>query len=85
MSSPKTYLQRLFQERNTALSNQHTALFDAFTEEPAIVNDVNSILQIENRIMENWETKSKLAAMMAQPIIIPNATVGKPYQAQLDF
>jgi hypothetical protein len=85
MSSPKTYIQDLLAARKVVVANHQLALLEAFATEPNIVNEVNSILQIQNRIMENWEIKSKLAALMAQPIIIPNATVGKPYQAQLDF
>lgn len=35
--------------------------------------------------MENWELKVRIDDVLAKQMVIPNATVAKPYQATLDF
>jgi serine/threonine protein phosphatase PrpC len=48
-------------------------------------DSVKIILEKQKELMEKWKIKNRIADIMAQQIVIPNATIGKNYEVKIDF
>lgn len=81
----KLYIQKLFNAKSINISTTRQALFDEFVKATECEEAVNSILEKQNQIMEKWKIKNRVADIIAQQIVIPNATVGQSYEIKLDF
>jgi len=85
MTQIKSYIQKLFSANGIDISSKKQILFDEFVKTTECEDAVNSILEKENLIMKNWKIKNRVAEIIAQHFVIPNATIGKPYEAKIDF
>jgi serine/threonine protein phosphatase PrpC len=81
----KTYIQSLFKTKGITISTNRTKLFEEFALTSQSDEAVKSIFAIQNQIMENWKIKNRIADIIAQHIVIPNAITGKQYEAKIDF
>ena len=85
MTEAKPYIQTLFNAKGINISANRTTLFEDFISNEESIEAVKSILENQNKLMDKWKIKNRIADILAQQIIIPNATIGKPYQGKLDF
>jgi serine/threonine protein phosphatase PrpC len=85
MSHTKTYLQNLFQSNGIALTQKRITLFDAFIADEENSKAVHQILEIQKMLTDKWKLKTRVLDIQQQTVSIPNGTVGKPYEAKLDF
>ena len=85
MTEAKPYIQTLFNAKGINISANKASLFEDFISNEESIGAVKSILENQNKLMDNWKIKNRIADILAQQIIIPNATIGKPYQGKLDF
>src|ERR1043165_9780079 len=60
-------------------------MFKDFAEQKENVDAVNQIIDLQKSIMEKWKLTSRIKDIIDQSVKIPNATVGKPYTAKIDF
>ncbi len=60
-------------------------LFEEFCNNDLYRDAATEILNKQQLLMDAWRLKSRIADIIQQQVIIPNGTVGKTYEAQLDF
>jgi serine/threonine protein phosphatase PrpC len=85
MAEIKPYIQTLFNAKGINISSNRQVLFDDFVKSTECEEAVNCIIEKQSQIMEKWKIKNRVADIIAQQIVIPNATIGKPYEAKIDF
>jgi len=85
MSNTKTYIQTLFNGKGITVSASRTKLFDDFINTPECEEAVKSIIEKQKQIMDKWRINNRVADIIAQQIVIPNATTGKRYDFKIDF
>jgi hypothetical protein len=72
-------------EKALIFQSNRQVLFDEFVKTTECEELVNSIIEKQNQIMDKWKIKNRIADINCQQIVIPNATIGKPYEAKIDF
>jgi hypothetical protein len=85
MNETKKYIESLLTQKHYKLNGQNAALFEKFVKEEMNVEGVKAIREIQNNIMESWKVKTRVNDILNAQLMIPNATVGKHYEARLDF
>lgn len=85
MLETKKYLESLFKAHNVEVLSNKQNLFEQYVSDVFNIEAVKLIKEKHKNIMENWDLKVKIDDVLAKQIIIPNATVAKPYKAVLDF
>jgi serine/threonine protein phosphatase PrpC len=79
------YIEMLFTARKLAVSPNRSNLFDQFCQEADNAHAVKQILDNQKVLMENWKRINRIKDIQEQPFSIPNGTVGKPYEAAINF
>jgi CTP synthase (UTP-ammonia lyase) len=85
MSEIKPYIQKLFNANGINVSTTRQVLFEEFVKATECEEAVNTIVQKQNQIMEKWRIQNRIADIIARQVVIPNATIGKVYEAKIDF
>lgn len=85
MSDIKTYVNSLFNAKNILIAANKQHLLNEFVKTSECEEAVKVIIENQNIIMEKWNIKNRVADIIAQQIVIPNATIGKYYEAKIDF
>jgi serine/threonine protein phosphatase PrpC len=85
MAEVKLYIQTLFNAKGVNIPSSRQVMFDEFVKTTECEEAVNSIKEKQNQIMDKWKIKNRIADILSQQIVIPNATYGKPYEAKIDF
>lgn len=85
MLETKKYLESLFKAHNIEVLSTKQNLFEQYVSDAFNIQTVKLIKEKHKNMMEKWDLKVKIDDVLAKQIIIPNATVAKPYQAVLDF
>jgi serine/threonine protein phosphatase PrpC len=85
MIEAKPYIQSLFSAKGIIVPANRISFFEDFIANDESIEAVRIILENQNLIMDKWKIKSRVAEILAQQIVIPNATIGKHYIAQFDF
>lgn len=85
MTESKRYIQSLFDLRKIPIEPNRIALFEEFVKDESNINAVKQIQENQKMMMEKWTLKNKIRDIIEKQLIIPNATVGKPYEAALAF
>lgn len=85
MAEAKPYIQTLFNAKGVNIQSNRQVLFDEFVKTSECEEAVNSIIEKQNQLMDKWKLKNRIADILSQQIVIPNATFGKHYEAKLDF
>jgi serine/threonine protein phosphatase PrpC len=78
-------LVKIFKNQNISIPANRRDAFERFIQKPEIINAVNLINQTQNQLMANWTIQERVAEIISQPVRILNASVGKSYEAKLDF
>jgi serine/threonine protein phosphatase PrpC len=85
MSDVKIYIQKLLEARNLSKGSSVSNLLEEFCSDPYIIESVHLILNTQKMLINKWQIKSRIEEITHQSIVIPNGTVGKKYEAKLDF
>lgn len=85
MSETKQYIQALFNNRNISIASNRTGLFEEYASDETNINAVKQIQENQKMMIDKWVLKNKIKDIIDKQLIIPNATVNKPYEATLDF
>jgi len=85
MSDAKQLVNQLFKNSNINVPANRMPLFDKFLQDKQNQAIINQIIQNQNQLMAKWQTEERIADILQQSVRIANATVGKPYEAKLDF
>jgi Protein phosphatase 2C len=85
MSDVKEFIKGLFAERKISVPKDRTALLDLFSRDEQNIQLVNQIVEYQNLLMNKWTLQNRIQEVIQQPIRLLNATVGKPYEAKIDF
>lgn len=85
MSETKKYIEKLFTAHQITIGQNRNLVFDEFIANEDNVQLVKVILENQKIIMDKWKLDARIRDIKEQSIMIPNATVGKPYQAHIDF
>ena len=81
----KGKVAELFKRNQVQVPDNRRGFFDEFIKDEKNIAALNSIIQGENQLMANWKLQNRIAEIKAQPVRVINASVGKSYEAVLDF
>jgi hypothetical protein len=85
MSETKQYIQSLLAQRNITIIKTREAIFEEFTRDESNILAVKQIQENQKMMLDNWILRNRISDIIDTQIVIPNATVGKPYLAIVDF
>lgn len=85
MEDPKKYIEALFALKGMPVPTHRSRQFEAFAAEEENSNAVLVILEKQKMLMEKWKIIERINDITRQSVSIPNGTVGKAYEAKLDF
>lgn len=85
MSETKQYIQSLLTGKGAVIEPNRNNLFEAFSNDAELGEAVNKIFEYQNIIMDKWKLKNRVEDIILQQLLLPNATVGKQYDAVIDF
>jgi serine/threonine protein phosphatase PrpC len=85
MKEEKELVQALFAAKNISVPQNRIALLEAFIKEEENSQNIQSIIEKQNRLMKKWEQQNRVADIIQQPVRLLNGTVGKPYETKIDF
>ncbi len=85
MIETKQYLLSLFTQKKIEVAKHRDKLFEEFINEQENIIAVQQIQHNQKMMMDKWILKNKIRDIIEKQLIIPNATVGKVYEAFLDY
>lgn len=85
MSDVKNYVIALLSKNGIEISAKNQHLLDEFTEIEGNIEKVNQIFNNQNEIMQDFRLKNRLHDINTQHVHLPNAMVGKAYEATVDL
>ncbi|MCX2473604.1 PP2C family serine/threonine-protein phosphatase [Pedobacter sp. MC2016-05] len=85
MLETKQYIQNLLKSKNIEVSAARQHIFEKYVNETFNIDAVKLIKEKQQIMLDKWILKNKIEDILAKQIVIPNATVGKPYYANLQF
>lgn len=85
MTDAADYLRKLFKNNNIAVNANRVDHFARFSEAEASKHAVTQIVEIQRKLMKDWNMVNRINDIKEQALSIPNATVHKPYSAVLDL
>jgi len=85
MSETKPYIQSLFVEKKIVLDFKRDNLLEEFAADEDNINAVNQILANQKMLVDKWKLINRKKDIDEQKVSIPNATVGKTYEALINF
>lgn len=84
MTLTKQYIQSLFASRQISIPEKRTLHFEAFISAEENCSLVQQILHNQQLLMDKWTLLNRITEIQEQPLMIPNATVGKAYETLID-
>lgn len=79
------YVTRLLLSNGITISNSNQSVLNDLIESNEIKIAVNSILENQNKIMNNYNLLNRISDIKNLHIIFPNATILKKYETKIDF
>lgn len=84
MIENKELLSALLKTKNVSVPPEHKTYFEAFIQAEENSGLVTEIVQKVNKLMAKWRIEESIRTVMEHSLRIPNATVGKSYEAAFD-
>jgi serine/threonine protein phosphatase PrpC len=84
MEKTLNYMKKLLESKGITIDSKHTQLLGDVCSTSEIQESVNSIISIQDKMVNTWARQSKIHDFIHSAFSIPNATVGKPYNYQFD-
>ncbi len=85
MNEVKKYIRDLFADKKISIPAKRNYLLEELAVDNRLVSAVNQIIENQKLLMKQWELKNRITDIMEHAVTIPNGTVGKSYNATLDF
>ncbi len=85
MSDVTDVVTKIFEAHNINIPASRKHLFNGFIHDESNLAAIDLIIQNQNRLMGKWKMKERIADIMGQTVRILNASVGKSYEAKVDF
>lgn len=85
MTEVKQYIHNLLAQQQILITENKIKLFEEFVQDEINCSAVQQILLHQKMLMSNWEIKNRVEDIQRQHVSIPNGTVGKAYEASLNF
>ncbi|HEX8548853.1 MAG TPA: PP2C family serine/threonine-protein phosphatase [Cytophagaceae bacterium] len=85
IDNSKEELLKLLKIHNIEVPKNKMDLVDSFIGNEENKSIIHSVVSNTNNLMSKWNLQNRIAEITAQPVRIPNGTIGKPYDAKLDF
>ena len=85
MADIKNFLQTLLNAGEIKIAVSRAPLFEAFIKDEQTIQAVGKIIECQKMLTDKWKLKNRIADINQQNVQIPNGTVGKAYEAVLDF
>ncbi|WP_205529468.1 PP2C family serine/threonine-protein phosphatase [Taibaiella koreensis] len=79
---PKQYLE-LFLATRQPTAEDRRSLLEAFCSQEQYLDAASRILALQEMLMKDFAKKNRIEDIRRQQVLIPNGTVGKPYEARL--
>lgn len=84
MSDIKAVVDAILRSQGLAVPAERQPMFHGFLNAERNKALIDVIMQTGNLLMAGWKQEERIAVVVAQPVRIPNGTVGKPYAATFD-
>lgn len=85
MNDAEQFLKQLFKTHGISVAEGRNEIFASFLQDKQNSNIIHSMMLQQDALMKKWKLQERIAEIVQQPVRIPNATAGKPYEARLDF
>lgn len=85
MEEIRSYVQAWFASENIMVPASRVNLFEQFISEERNYNVIKQMLDNQQMLMNKWQLQNRIMDITGQSVSIPNATVGKPYEAAISF
>lgn len=85
MADVLKYFQGLLKAKGVEISEKQTKMVEEFAADEDTVFSINQIKESQKILIQRFMVKLKIFDIINHYVQIPNATVGKPYVAYLDF
>ncbi len=85
MENVTHYLKNLLQAKGIFIEEKHVPLLSKICETNEIKESIESIMLIQDKMINAWNKNVKINDFISSAITIPNATVGKPYTHVFDM
>lgn len=85
MNETQKWLCRLLEPSAAALPEHKTRLLQNFAAAGEHTELAQQILDIQKMLTEKWRLTNRVDEIIRLPIPVPNGTMGKPYEAVIDF
>lgn len=84
MEKKTQYLKSLLESKGFSFEQKHIELLNTISETKEIKESIDSIILIQEKMINFWNRNLKVHDFINYALTIPNATVGKPYTFQFD-
>ena len=81
----KEYIELVLKKYGVTVPSNLINVFNEFVNEPSSVECVNIIIEKQMQILNSWKIKNRIVDITNQQIILPNASIDKPYSTKLDI
>jgi serine/threonine protein phosphatase PrpC len=85
MDDARQFVSQLFKSHRLSVPANRKEAFEKFVQDEQNMATVNVIIQHQDALMAKWKLQDRIAEIVQQPVRIENATVGKAYEALLNF
>ena len=85
MNEERKVINDIFSANSLIISDKKRIEFDEFQSNPEILSIAYDIAQKQQMIMDKWNVINRISDITAQPLVIPNATISKPYSTVFDL
>jgi len=85
MEKAAQYLKSLLEGKGILIQDKHMSLLESVSNSEDIIESFNSIILIQEKMMNTWSKNLRINDFINSTITVPNATVGKPYAFTFDF
>jgi serine/threonine protein phosphatase PrpC len=85
MDNNKKVLKSLLEAKGFLITDKENNLFEEFSELIAIKSNIEIIQAKQIEMVELWRKKTKINDFINAHLIMPNATVGKPYSFKFEI
>lgn len=85
MNEERKVINDIFSVNSLIIPDKKRTEFDDFQSNPEILTIAHDIAQKQQMIMDRWKVINRISDITAQALVIPNATISKPYSIVFDL
>ena len=85
MNETEKYIHTLLTQKEMPIAKNRTLLFVEFAKDETNIDAVKVIQENQKMMIDKWRIKNAIQDIIDKHLVVPNATVGKPYSVNLDF